>query len=74
METMRGVNTMATTTRLPGNASVYELVRTGHGTLKSLSKVGLSREDLGLRIRDAAARTGIRVDELAQELEPEADS
>lgn len=56
-------------TRLPGNASVYELVRTGHGSLKSLSKVGLSREDLDLRISDAAQRTGLPVDALTRELE-----
>ena len=59
------------TTRLPGNASVYELVRTGHGTLKSLSKVGLSREDLDLRISDAALRTGLPLDALTRELDQE---
>ena len=57
------------TTRLPGNASVYELVRTGHGTLKSLSKVGLSREDLDLRISDAARATGLPLDALTRELD-----
>ena len=57
------------TTRLPGNASVYELVRTGHGSLKSLSKVGLSREDLDLNISQAAQRTGLPVDALTRELE-----
>ena len=59
------------TTRLPGNASVYELVRTGHGTLKSLSKVGLSREDLDLRISDAALRAGLPLDALTRELDQE---
>ena len=48
---------------------MYELVRTGHGSLNGLSKVGLSREDLDLRIRDAALRTGLAVDTLAQKIE-----
>ena len=60
---------MTATTRLPANASVYELVRTGHGSLRGLSKVGLSREDLDLRIRDAAARAGLHVEDLTRELE-----
>ncbi len=65
----RGVIQMAVTTRLPGNASVYELVRTGHGSLKGLSRVGLSRDDLDLRVRDAAARTGLPVEDLTRELD-----
>lgn len=60
---------MGVTTRVPGNASIYEIVRTGHGTMKSLSKVGLSRDDLDLCVRDAARRTGLQVDTLAQSLE-----
>lgn len=45
------------------------MVRTGHGSLQSLSKVGLSREDLDLPIRDAARRTGLRLDRLTEVLE-----
>lgn len=60
---------MAVTSRIPGNASIYEMVRTGHGSLQSLSKVGLSREDLDLPIRDAARRTGLRLDRLTEVLE-----
>ncbi len=60
---------MTVATRFPANASIYEMVRTGHGTLKSLSQVGLSREDLDLRVRDAARRTGLPVDTLTQKLE-----
>lgn len=60
---------MAVATRLPGNASMYELLRTGHGSLQGLQKVGLSREDLDLRVREAARRTGLPVDTLAEKLE-----
>jgi hypothetical protein len=59
----------AVATRFPANASIYELVRTGHGSLKSLSEVGLSREDLDLRVRDAAQRTGLAVDTLTSKLD-----
>jgi hypothetical protein len=48
---------------------MYELVRTGHGSIKSLSRVGLSRDDLGLQVTDAARRTGLPVDELQEKLE-----
>lgn len=60
---------MAVALRLPGNASMYELLRTGHGSFKSLSKVGLSREDLDLRVDDAARRTGLPVETLTEKLE-----
>ena len=60
---------MTVATRLPGNASMYELVRTGHGSLQSLQKVGLTREDLDLRVREAATRTGLPVDALAAKIE-----
>lgn len=59
---------MSVATRLPGNASMYELLRTGHGSLKSLQKVGLTREDLDLRVREAARRTGLPVDTLTQKI------
>lgn len=60
---------MTVETRIPGNASMYELLRTGHGSLKSLNAVGLSREDLGLRIREAARRTGLPVATLTAKIE-----
>lgn len=67
---MAGVNQMAAaTTRIPANASIYEMVRTGHGSLKSLGEVGLSREDLDLRVREAARRAGLPLETLAQKLE-----
>ena len=55
--------------RLLNNASVYELVRTGHGSLEGLAKIGLSRDDLGLRISEAARRAGVAEDLLARQLE-----
>jgi hypothetical protein len=60
---------MSSTATLPGNASMYELVRTGHGSLRSLSRVGLSREDLGLPVRDAARRAGLSVETLREKME-----
>ena len=60
---------MSVATRLPVNASVYELIRTGHGSIKSLTKVGLSLDDLDLRVREAAHRTGLPIDKLTEKLE-----
>jgi hypothetical protein len=57
------------TTRIPANASIYEIVRTGHGSLKNLTELGLSREDLDLRVREAARRTGLPVEALTKKLE-----
>jgi hypothetical protein len=48
---------------------MYELLRTGHGSLKGLEKVGLTREDLDLRVREASRRTGLPVETLAEKLE-----
>lgn len=56
-------------TRLPRSASVYELVRTGHGSIEGLQRIGLSRDDLELRISEAARRTGLAEDLLARRLE-----
>ena len=55
--------------RLLNSASVYELVRTGHGSLEGLARVGLSRDDLELRISEAARQTGLQEDTLARKLE-----
>ena len=48
---------------------MYELLRTGHGSLQGLQKVGLTREDLGLRMQEAARRTGLPVETLAEKIE-----
>jgi ribosome-binding protein aMBF1 (putative translation factor) len=48
---------------------MYELVRTGHGSLEGLARVGLSREDLDLRISEAASRAGLATESLAQKLQ-----
>ncbi len=48
---------------------MYELVRTGHGSIEALARVGLSRDDLDLRISEAARRTGLAAESLTRELE-----
>lgn len=60
---------MKVETRLLNSASVYELVRTGHGSLEGLARVGLSRDDLDLRISEAARRTGLPEAFLASKLQ-----
>lgn len=57
------------TAALPANASMYELLRTGHASLQGMNRLGLSREDLDLRLRDAARRTGLPVQALSEKLE-----
>lgn len=64
-----GVVYMAVETRFLRGASMYELVRTGHGSLEGLAKVGLTREDLDLRISEAARRTGLPAESLTRKLE-----
>lgn len=60
---------MEVETRIPSGASMYELVRTGHGSIEALARVGLSRDDLDLRISEAARRTGLAAESLTRELE-----
>ena len=56
-------------TRLLNSASVYELMRTGHGSIEGLARVGLSRDDLDLKISEAARRAGLAEDLLTRRLE-----
>ncbi len=58
----------ASTLRLPGNASVYELVRTRPGAVARLNELGLSRDDLDLRLGEAARRAGVPVERIAEVL------
>ena len=58
----------ASTLRLPGNASVYELVRTRPGAVARLNELGLSRDDLDLRLGEAALRVGVPVERIAEVL------
>ncbi len=58
----------ATIRRLPGNASIYELVRTRPGAAARLQQLGLSRDDMDLRLGDAARRTGVSVERIAEVL------
>jgi hypothetical protein len=60
----------ATTLRLPGNASIYELVRTRPGAAARLHELGLSRDDMDLRLGEAARRTGVPVARIAEVLAP----
>jgi hypothetical protein len=57
-----------TSLRLPGNASVYELVRARNGSVARLNAIGLSRDDLELNLRDAARQSGVPVERIAQAL------
>ncbi|MEO8539880.1 MAG: hypothetical protein ABI577_09090 [bacterium] len=60
---------MAVETRLLKGASMYELMRTGHGSLEGMARVGLSRDDLELRISEAALRTGMPAESLTRKLD-----
>jgi len=60
----------ASTLRLPGNASVYELVRARPGAVARLNELGLSRDDLDLRLGEAARRAGVPVERIAEVLDP----
>ncbi len=48
---------------------MYELVRTGHGSIERLARVGLTRDDLGLQVREAARRAGLAEETLTSRLE-----
>ncbi len=63
----------ATIRRIPGNASLYELVRARPGAAARLQELGLSRDDMDLRLGDAARRTGVTVERLAEVLGPTAE-
>jgi hypothetical protein len=63
----------ATTLRLPGNASLYELVRTRPGAAKKLHKLGLSRDDMDLRLGEAARRAGVPVERIEEVLAARAE-
>ncbi|MCC6959957.1 MAG: hypothetical protein IT301_08925 [Dehalococcoidia bacterium] len=56
-------------TRVPQGASMYELVRTGHGSIERLARVGLTRDDLGLQVSEAARRAGLAEELLTRRLE-----
>jgi hypothetical protein len=62
---------MNATTRYPGSASVYELVRTRPGAVARLSKVGVTRDLYDLRIGEAARAVGVPVERLRELVEQE---
>lgn len=53
-------------TRLPGNASVYELVRTRPGVRPGLSSIGLTSHYYDYRIDDAARAVGVPIERIAE--------
>lgn len=67
-----GVRQMNATTRYPGSASVYELVRTRPGAVARLSEVGVTRELYDHRIGEAARAVGVPVERLRELVEQEA--
>jgi hypothetical protein len=69
-----GVRQMNATTRYPGSASVYELVRTRPGAIARLSKVGVTRDLYDHRIGDAARAVGVPVERLRELVEEESSA
>lgn len=65
---------MATATRFPENASVYELIRTRPGARARLSRAGLTREHLDYRLGDAAEALGVPVEHISELAVPEAET
>ena len=57
---------MSATVKIPGTASVYELVRTRPGAMERLQSVGVTREYFSFRIEDAARAVGVPVERLAE--------
>ncbi|MEO9254057.1 MAG: hypothetical protein ABI305_00835 [Tepidiformaceae bacterium] len=57
---------MNDSTRLPGNASVYELVRARPAARTDLNSVGLTSDYLEFRIDDAARAVGVPIERIAE--------
>jgi hypothetical protein len=57
--------------RFPGNASVYELIRTRPGARERLSAVGVTSDYFDYRIGDAARAVGVTVERIAEIVERE---
>ena len=57
--------------RFPGNASVYELIRTRPGARERLNAVGVTSEYFDYRIGDAARAVGVPVERIAEIVECE---
>ncbi|HEY4669422.1 MAG TPA: hypothetical protein VIH05_06575 [Tepidiformaceae bacterium] len=65
---------MATATRFPQNASVYELIRARPGARARLSRVGLTREHLDYRLGDAAEALGVPVEQISELVRPDSET
>jgi hypothetical protein len=59
------------TTRIPGNTSVYELIRTRPEARERLSAAGLTNDFLDYRIGDAARAVGVPLERILELAEPE---
>lgn len=65
---------MATATRFPENASLYELIRTRPAARARLSRVGLTREHLDYRLGDVAEALGVPVEHISELVRPEPEA
>lgn len=61
---------MQPTTRIPGNTSVYELIRTRPGARQRLSQAGITSDFLDYRIGDAARAVGVPLERILELAEP----
>ena len=55
--------------RFPGNASVYELIRTRPGVRERLNAVGVTSDYIVFRIGDAARAVGVPVERIVEIVE-----
>ncbi len=57
---------MSNATLFPGNASVYELIRTRPGVAARLNAVGVTSDYFDYKIGDAARAVGVPVERIAE--------
>ena len=62
---------MQAISRFPGNASVYEVMRTRPGARARLNAAGLTDEFLDYRIGDAARAIGVPIERINELIERE---
>ena len=63
---------MSDSVQFPGNASVYELIRTRPGALARLNAAGVTSDYFDYRIGDAARAVGLPLERIVELVEPEA--
>ena len=62
---------MQPATRIPGNASVYELIRTRPEARERLNAAGITNDFLDYRIGDAARAVGVPLERILALAEPQ---